>query len=191
MLTLHRGHFGICPHSSHWSAGAHALLERRIITWPPSARAVLMCSISLIEKFPRIPRVFLSAVVSIISISESSVPWYLSVSSTSTCLPQAQLYCSSREGVAEPDMIPHLWIADIIRAVSRPLYLGAGESCLYELSCSSSTIMSPRSWWGRNTEERVPRTTYPLPLRTASAVLLLLAAVSAEWNTSSLSPKCS
>ena len=179
------------PHSTHWRAGAHERRDLRIITCVPLFSASLIWSMSFREKFPHIPRFLRSAFVSMTSISESSVPWKRSFSSTSSWRPHPQLYSSSSDGVADPRMMSHPWIRDNISAVSRPLYRGAGESCLYELSCSSSTIMSPRSWWGRKMDERVPSTKYPFPERMASAVLRLLAAVSAEWKTRSRSSKCS
>ena len=39
---------------------------------------------------------------------------------------------------------------------SLALYLGDGSCCLYDVSCSSSTIINPRSLNGRKTEDLAP-----------------------------------
>ena len=41
-------------------------------------------------------------------------------------------------------------------AESLALYLGDGSNCLYEYSCSSSIIISPKSWKGKKIDDLVP-----------------------------------
>ena len=86
-----RGHFGIFPHSSHWSMGEYDLRSRRIATWPPLSRHSRILSMSFLEKLPIIPFFFRSAMVSIISTSESEAWKYLAVRSIRPYLPTWQL----------------------------------------------------------------------------------------------------
>ena len=60
------------------------------------------------------------------------------------------------DGVADPKTTFELLSLDKYTAASLALYLGDGSCCLYEVSCSSSTIIKPRSLNGRNTEDLAP-----------------------------------
>ena len=46
---------------------------------------------------------------------------------------------------------------------SLALYLGDGSCCLYDVSCSSSTIINPRSLNGRKTEDLHPQLVEQIP----------------------------
>ncbi len=72
--------------------------------------------------------------------------------------------CSRATGVAEPSTTSAPSCLPRITATSRPLYRGV-SSCLNDVSCSSSTMISPRFVSGANTAERVPTTIETSPRR--------------------------
>ena len=61
-------------------------------------------------------------------------------------------------------MTLELLILERYIAESLALYLGDGSCCLYEISCSSSTIINPRFLKGKKTEDLAPTTSFDLSL---------------------------
>ena len=61
------------------------------------------------------------------------------------------------EGVADPKRTFALCNDPNTILQSRALYLGDGSYCLKVPSCSSSTIMRPKSLYGKNIDDRAPK----------------------------------
>ena len=124
-----------------------------------------------------------SAFISIVWIKGISIFPYLSFISTKPYLLFLALYVDSIEGVAEPKIILVLKILDKYIAESLALYLGEGSCCLYETSCSSSTIIRPRSSNGRKTDDLAPITNceFSLLLHTLSQTSVLSFREYLEW----------
>src|SRR5690606_36309519 len=95
------------------------------------------------------------------------------------------------EGVAVPSNILQDALLAISRATSLALYLGAGSYCLNEGSCSSSTIINPRSLKGRNIDDLTPRITLKRPSLSISCHTSTLSpSQNLHRYTPSSSPKC-
>ena len=88
-----------------------------------------------------------------------------------------------KKGVAEPRIIGILIIWALLIAMSLAENLKP-SCCLYEASCSSSTIMSPSLGAGIIAAERVPIITLISPLRNFFQVLYR--AMASFWNGKSL-----
>ena len=83
---------------------------------------------------------------------------YLSFNSTYPYFSCFALKEDSIDGVAEPKITFELFSLERYIAESLALYLGEGSCCLYEISCSSSTIINPRFLKGRKIDDLAPTT---------------------------------
>ena len=103
-----------------------------------------------------------SRFISAINTLGSFLPSILFLISDKRYLPFFALYRVSNAGVADPNTHAHPHNLARRTAISLPLYRGF-LSCLYAVSCSSSTIISRRFFTGANTQLRAPTTTRASP----------------------------
>ena len=127
--------------------------------------------------------------MSITRTGGSGRPSTRSGSSSSRNLPVCALCQLSSDGVALPSTHTAPLICARMIATSRAWYRGASSDCLYVPSCSSSTMIAPRSCTGANTLERAPTTMRFAPLRSARHASNRSPSESAECSTATRSPK--
>ena len=162
--TLQFGHSMVPPHCRQNTAVARPRRFNRISDcWPASNRFEIA---------------FFNAPLRMTSGPCSAYSWRMSTMETDasgrSCTRRSMttrvyralvaLWLLSSDGVAEPSTTRAPAFRPRTTATSRPWYRGV-SSCLNELSCSSSTMISPSWCRGANTADRVPTTTDTSPRR--------------------------
>ena len=101
--------------------------------------------------------------------------------------PPSALAQVSKEGVADAKITAPISIEALITAISRAEY-NAPSSCLYDVSCSSSTTINPKFLNGRYKDERAPTTTWALSSPTIRQHRLFSVIVTPECHCAGFSP---
>ena len=109
------------------------------------------------------------------------------VNSTRVYLPASALAQLSNDGVAEARTTCAPQIDARSTAMSRALY-STPSSCLYEVSCSSSTTIKPRFWNGKNSADRAPITTCACPCPTIRQIRRRSVIVAPECHSAGFAP---
>ena len=105
----------------------------------------------------------------------------LSVRSTRLYLPISAFAQVSKEGVADAKTTEACSIEALITAISRAEY-STPSSCLYDISCSSSTTIKPKFLNGRYRDDLAPTTTCALASATIRQQRLFSVIVTPECH---------
>ena len=125
--------------------------------------------------------------MSIVKISGILASPNLSVRSTRLYFPVSAFTQVSKEGVAEAKITEPCSIEALITAISRAEY-NTPSSCLYDVSCSSSTTINPKFLNGRYKDDLAPTTTCALASATMRQQRLFSVIVTPECHCAGFWP---